>query len=291
MANLRDIRKRIRSVQSTKKITKAMKMVAAAKLRRAQEAAEQSKPYAKAINGLLANLVSQGVGAGHPLLTARPVQKRLLVIFSSDRGLCGAFNSGLFRKVEKELQESAIPTELLLIGRKAQVYFSRRAYTIYKKQDSFWAKFSHQACSELATELLKAYTEGTFDRIDLMYNEFLSVITQRPILTTFVPVTTEAKPELKIEEAQNTAEVPPVFEPTKEFILNALVPKAVEVRFYQPCLQSMASEFGARMSAMDSATRNAGDMIDSLTLTMNRVRQANITRELVEIISGAEAVN
>lgn len=287
MASIRDIRKRIRSVQSTKKITKAMKMVAAAKLRRAQEAAEQSKPYAASINRLLQDLVAQGVGGDHPLLKAREVKKRLLVVFSSDRGLCGAFNSGLLRKVEKELQENTLPTQLVLIGKKATSYFSRKNYPIWKKVDGFWANFSHANASALSQELLTAFTSGEFDRVDLAYNEFISIMSQIPKVETFAPI-------LMVEnehETQTSTEAAPIFEPNKETILNALLPKAVEVRFYQPCLQSLASEYGARMSAMDSASRNAGEMIDGLTLTMNRVRQANITRELVEIISGAEAVN
>ena len=287
MASIRDIRKRIRSVQSTKKITKAMKMVAAAKLRRAQEAAEQSKPYAASINQLLQDLVAQGVGGDHPLLKSREVKKRLLVVFSSDRGLCGAFNSGLLRKTEKELQENSVPTELVLIGKKATSYFSRRSYPIWKKVDGFWANFSHANASALAQELLAAFTSGEFDRVDLAYNEFLSIMSQVPKVETFAPILTA--PVEKVEVAG--VGPAPIFEPNKEAILNALLPKAVEVRFYQPCLQSLASEYGARMSAMDSASRNAGEMIDGLTLTMNRVRQANITRELVEIISGAEAVN
>ena len=289
MASLRDIRKRIRSVQSTKKITKAMKMVAAAKLRRAQEAAEQSKPYAQAITKLLSDLVAEGVGAGHALLSPRPVKKRLIVVLSSDRGLCGAFNSGLIRKIDREIAQSDVPVELALIGRKAQSYYARRAVTIWKKIDQFWSGFNHAKASDLARELTQAYVDGAFDRVDLAYNEFVSVMTQTPRIETFAPIA--AGPVSQNAETTVEGAVPAVFEPNKKEILEALMPKAVEVRFYQPCLQSQASEFGARMSAMDSATRNAGDMIDSLTLTMNRVRQANITRELVEIISGAEAVN
>lgn len=276
-----------------------MKMVAAAKLRRAQEAAEQSKPYAQAISELLSGLVNQGLGSSHPLMQTREGGKRLLVVFSSDRGLCGAFNSGLFRRAEKDLQESSIPTELLLIGRKAQSYFTRRTYAIWKKQEFFWSTFSHLTASKLANELVDAFVTGAFDRIDLLYNEFQSVMTQRPLVSTFLPIATPKKAATddsaaSVGDGAKTSapsEATPIFEPSKEMILDALVPRAIEVRFYQPCLQSLASEFGARMTAMDSATRNAGDMIDRLTLNMNRVRQANITRELVEIISGAEAVN
>lgn len=265
-----------------------MKMVAAAKLRRAQESAEQSKPYAASINKLLQDLVAQGVGSEHPLLKSREVKKRLVVVFSSDRGLCGAFNSNLLRKVERDLIESPVPTELVLIGKKANSYFARKSFPIWKKIDAFWTNFSHASSSALAQELLDAFTTGTFDQVDLFYNEFISIMSQIPKIETFAPIMTGKSTKVEAVESAGAA---PIFEPNKEAILKALLPKAVEVRFYQPCLQSLASEFGARMAAMDSATRNAGEMIDGLTLTMNRVRQANITRELVEIISGAEAVN
>lgn len=290
MASIRDIRKRIRSVQSTKKITKAMKMVAAAKLRRAQEAAEQSKPYAKSITKLMDDLVAQGVGSSHGLLQPRKVAKRLLVVFSSDRGLCGAFNSGLFRLIEKNLVEAGVETELLLIGRKAQSYFSRRKVKIWKNAESFWDQFSHPSTMKWAKELTDLFLTQAFDQIDFAYNEFVSVMTQKPLIETFLPLSRASADNPK-GEIHDSLSVPPKFEPGKETILNALVPKVIGIKCYQPCLQSQASEFGARMAAMDSATRNAGDMIDQLTLTMNRVRQANITRELVEIISGAEAIN
>jgi len=273
MATTRDIRKRIRSVGNTQKITRAMKMVAAARFRRAQERVHQAAPYAEKIEELLADMSRD---AGHPLFTARPVERRALVIFTSDRGLCGSFNAGLIRRVEREA------AELILIGRKAISYFSRRSVKVAKTLPAFWGSFSYANVAAFASELAGSFADGTFDQIDLAYNHFVSVITQRPKIVTLVPMTPVA------QKAEPSGER--LYEPDRDSILNVLVPRALEVRVYAACLHSLASEHGARMTAMDSATRNAKEMIDSLTLAMNRARQATITKELVEIISGAEAL-
>ncbi len=278
MASLRDIRKRIKSVKSTQKITKAMKMVAAAKLRRSQEMVEQSSPYASAIEKLIGSLL--GEKEIPELLKQREVKKRVLIVLSSDRGLCGAFNSALFKKVEQDLKKN-VPTHVILIGKKANAFFSKRIQNEVTKLSQFWSTFSHTTSCELIHSLKDQFLSKKIDQVDIAFNTFISVMTQKPSVQTILPLTfTKLESQTKY-----------IYEPSKEALLEALLPKALEIAMYRPCLNSLASEFGARMAAMDSASRNAGEMIDSLTLNMNRVRQANITRELVEIISGAAAVN
>jgi len=259
-------------------------MVAAARLRRAQERVDQATPYAKTIYEILGGLRTQFLKSTFPLLQERNVKNCLLVVFSSDRGLCGAFNSGLFRRTEKELQ-TAIPKSLMLVGRKAHSYFSKKSYPIYKRVEGFWGNFSHEKACQLAKNLADGFVNGEFDQVEILYNEFTSVISQKPKLLRLIPF--EQDP---LQEQKDEPQTDFIYEPDKDSIIQALMPKAIEIRFYLGCLNSLASEYGARMTAMDSATRNAGDMIDSLTLNMNRARQANITRELVEIISGAEAI-
>lgn len=281
MANLRAIRNRIRSVKSTQKITKAMKMVAAARLRRAQEKVVQSTPYKKKIEELFARLTQ--TTTNHPLLTQREVHKRLVVVMASDRGLCGAFNSGLFRAVMKDLNQSSVPTSVIPVGKRAASFFANRKFTIHDNQKMFWSTFDHKSSHELVERLIGLYLDKEFDQIDVYYNEFISVMTQKPTLMTLIPVAPAAQQEA-------VAPIAYTFKPDQATILNELVPKAIDIRFFVAALHSLAGEFGARMAAMDSATRNAGEMIDSLTLNMNRVRQAAITNELVEIISGAAAI-
>ncbi|HMQ09991.1 MAG TPA: ATP synthase F1 subunit gamma [Oligoflexia bacterium] len=288
MASVRDLRKRIKSVKSTQKITKAMKMVAAARLRKAQEAAEKSNPYSKVINDLFADLSADESLKKHPLFNKREVKQKLVLVFSSDRGLCGSFNSSSFKKALELLKDESV--KLYTFGRKADSFFKRKYKNrIYKSNASFWENFDVKSAQELSKELAQLYIDKSFDEIVFIYNEFISIMNQEIRVETVLPlVATQKNKEVKEDKEQ--AEKPYLFEPGKEKILESLIPRALDVRVYRPCLHSLASEFGARMAAMDSATRNAGEMIDDLTLTMNRVRQANITRELVEIISGAEAL-
>lgn len=280
MANLRAIRNRIRSVKSTQKITKAMKMVAAARLRRAQEKVVQSKPYKNKIEELFARLTQSTTN--HVLLQKREVHKRLVIVMASDRGLCGAFNSGLFRTVMRDLNKSSVPTWVIPVGKKAASFFAARGVKMQENLKGYWSTFNHETSHEVVQRLIDLYVEKEFDQIDVYYNEFVSVMTQTPSLMTLIPVAPAVQTEM--------APVNYTFKPDQTTVLNELVPSAVDIRFYLAALNSLAGEFGARMSAMDSATRNAGEMIDSLTLNMNRVRQAAITNELVEIISGAAAI-
>lgn len=282
MANLRAIRNRIRSVKSTQKITKAMKMVAAARLRRAQEKVMQSRPYQKKIEELFGRL-AQATNE-HPLLQKREVHKRLVIVIASDRGLCGAFNSTLFRTVMKDLKQSSVETFVIPIGKRAASFLGNRNMKMQENLRTFWSTFSHDQSLGLAERLMKLYMDKEFDRIDVYYNEFISVMNQKPKMMTLLPVSPVADADKKEETINYT------FKPDQNTILKSLVPKAIDIRLYVAALNSLAGEFGARMTAMDSATRNAGEMIEDLTLNMNRVRQAAITNELIEIISGASAI-
>ncbi len=256
-------------------------MVAAARLRRAQEKVIQSKPYKTKIEELFSRLTQSTTN--HVLLKKRDVQKRLVIVMASDRGLCGAFNSGLFRAVMRDLNKSSIPTWVIPVGKKASSFFTARGVKIQENLKGYWTTFNHETSHEVVLRLIELYKEKEFDQIDVYYNEFVSVMTQVPTLMTLMPVA----PAAPVESA---TPVNYTFKPDQTTVLNELVPSAVDIRFYVAALNSLAGEFGARMSAMDSASRNAGEMIDSLTLNMNRVRQAAITNELVEIISGAAAI-
>jgi F-type H+-transporting ATPase subunit gamma len=282
MANLRAIRNRIRSVTSTQKITKAMKMVAAARFRRAQQAVQQSRPYSRKAEELLTPLLATVSKAAHPYLTERPVQKRALVVMTSDRGLCGSFNHSILRRLEEELRDKGVQTHVVPLGKKAAQFVAKRKISTILKPEGFWTGFTYDRAAALTDELAKAFVEGGVDRVDLLYNEFVSVISQKPKLVTILP--------LVAPEAAGEGQAETIYEPGLAELVAALVPKMVNVRLYSACLNSLASEFGARMTAMDSATRNATEMIDRLTLHMNRARQATITNELMEIISGAEAL-
>ncbi|MCB1196884.1 MAG: ATP synthase F1 subunit gamma [Bdellovibrionota bacterium] len=289
MANLRDIRNRIKSVKSTEKITRAMKMVAAAKLRRAQEAATGSTPYQKKIDALLRELSQTVTGDVHPFLHQSDVKKRLLVIFSSDRGLCGGFNNNLFKQVHKNLRDSPVETDVVLIGKKAHGQFANKKYHVEIKVEDFWLQFDHPHAKKLFDQIGRLFLENKYQQVDIAYNDFVSVMSQVPSIKTLLPMT---KAETKTAQASQASPYKNYhFKPSEKAILQSLIPKALMSTFYGACLHSLAGEYGARMTSMDSASRNAGDMIDSLTLKMNRVRQAAITSELVEIISGAEAIS
>lgn len=255
-------------------------MVAAARLRRAQEKVVQSTPYKKKIEELFSRLTQ--ATTNHPLLQKREVQKRLVIVMASDRGLCGAFNSTLFRTVIRDLNKSTIPVSVIPVGKRAASFFASRKFPVHESLKMFWSTFNHETSLEAVQKWINLYLSKEFDQIDVYYNEFISVMTQKPKCMTLIPIA---------PDAQQTGEtINYTFKPDQAVILNELVPKAIDIRFYVACLHSLAGEFGARMAAMDSATRNAGEMIDSLTLNMNRVRQAAITNELVEIISGAAAI-
>ncbi|MBI3182761.1 MAG: ATP synthase F1 subunit gamma [Myxococcales bacterium] len=292
MASLRDIRKRIRSVKSTQQITKAMKMVAAAKLRKAQDAILAARPYAQMLDLMISELVARSEAVAHPLLVSRPPKVAELVVLTSDRGLAGGFNSNVIRRASRFLFENAKTYEkvfLSTIGRKGHDYFKKRPVQLRKDFAGLFAKVSYRTAADLAQELSARYVAGELDAVFLVYNEFVSAITQTVSLVQLLPF----QGPLGAPAKAGKAEPSPVdfkYEPARPEVLDRLLPQALAVKLYRALLESVASEQGARMSAMENATSNAAEMISNLTLFYNRTRQAVITKELMEIVSGAEAL-
>ncbi len=301
-ASLRDIRKRISSVRSTQQITKAMKMVATAKLRRAQESILATRPYATKMFEVLSRLATKASAEVHPLLERREAQRVEVVVFTSDRGLCGAFNMNLVQRAENFLKEAGGGTEkvaLSFIGRKGRDYFRKRKVTMRREFVNFFGKVDFPLASKIGQELVQAYASRQVDVIYLLYSEFRSAIQQRVLLKKILPV--EPKGGEGGADASVGAGAQPsgagrgsaveyLYEPSEAKILSKLLPMYVEVQVYRALLESLASEYGARMTAMENATNNATEMINKLTLIYNKARQAAITKELIEIVSGAEAL-
>lgn len=287
MPSLKDIRKRIGSVRNTQKITKAMKMVAAAKLRRAQSAILATRPYARRIDGLIKGLANCSEDTPHPLMVPREEVKRVAVLaITSDKGLCGGFNANILRTVDAAIAErfAGKTVELSLIGRKAiEFYKTKPRYTVHKTYPELYHHTLFEEGDGVARDLVARFLSGEIDEVYVLYNEFKSAISQKVQLERLVPITPD-------EAAQTLERHDYTFEPDQAGILAELVPEHLSIQIYRCLLESQASEFGARMTAMEGATRNAGDMIDRLTLKYNRARQAAITKELMEIISGAEAL-
>jgi len=277
-------------VKSTQQITKAMKMVSAAKLRRAQDAIVAARPYARALDQMIADLVSRSEGLSHPLLTSRPIRRVEILALTSDRGLAGGFNSNVIRRVARFAYERDRSTTLRIstVGRKGLDGFRRRQLEIRKDHPGLYARLSYQTAREVAEELTAEFLEDRVDQVLLVYNEFISAITQRVVLTPLLPFERPAVPEAESKGPRSLIDFE--YEPSKEAVLDRLLPQAVAIRVYRALLESVASEHGARMSAMENATNNAEDAISRLTLTYNRTRQAAITKELMEIVSGAEAL-
>lgn len=301
-ASLKDIRKRIASVRSTQQITKAMKMVAAAKLRRAQENILATRPYANKMLEVLSSLAARTSAEAHPLLARRMPKRVEVVVFTSDRGLCGPFNLNLIQRAERLMEEEKAKTEeiaLSFIGRKGRDYFRKRRVAIRREYVNLFGKVDYLLASRIGQELVQAYSEERVDEIFLLYSEFRSAIQQRVVLKKILPVTPkvqsggeEVPPSLPGQPpaAGGGAAVEYLYEPSEREILDKLLPMYVEVQVYQALLESVASEHGARMTAMENATNNAAEMIEKLTLVYNKARQAAITKELIEIVSGAEAL-
>ncbi|WP_353857903.1 F0F1 ATP synthase subunit gamma [Azospirillum formosense] len=296
MPSLKDLKNRIASVQSTRKITSAMKMVAASKLRRAQEQAEAGRPYAERMGRMLASLAAnvQDSGNGPKLMTGTGSdQVHLLIIISSDRGLCGAFNGSIVRESRRQIQRllsEGKTVKLLTVGRKARDQLRREygSLIVETYEDVGRRKLSFADADVIAQKVLSLYEAGEFDVCSVIFNKFKSAIAQIVTVQQLVPFAVEAQAE--DEAAGSDVKAIYEFEPDEEQILAELLPRNLSIQVYRALLESAASEQGARMTAMDNATRNAGDMINKLTITYNRTRQAYITKELIEIISGAEAV-
>ncbi len=287
MPNLKDIRRRITSVEKTQQITSAMRMVAAAKLRRAEEAIVAARPYAQRMRDTLAEVASSlGGEAEHPLLERRDdIRTVELVVIVSDRGLCGAFNANVLKRADAEARRreaEGAAVHLTLVGRKAVDFFRRRRPDAMGKQVVGIGRVDYSYASEVAQHVSERFESGEVDEVTLLYNEHVSAMTQSPRADRLLPVVPD-----KTDDAE---ELPYEIEPSAEALLAVLVPRAVEVQVLRAMLENQAGEHAARMAAMDNATRNTEELIDSLTLQYNRVRQAAITRELVEIVSGAEAL-
>jgi F-type H+-transporting ATPase subunit gamma len=285
MATLRDIRRRIRSVESTQKITRAMKLVAAAKLRRAQERILSARPYAVKMAELLSSLVRRAEGDAHPLLVRRPAARKRLVIVTADKGLCGAFNSNILRASLAFLREQGeTSVTLVVVGKKARDFYRRRPYEIKSEMLGFFDRLAYSHAQELAGGLMQEYLAGEVDEVHLMYNEFRSVAVQRVKREQLLPIEPEAA------EGQGEAGGDYIYEPSPEAILAALLPRHVTTQVYRALMESVAGEYGARMTAMEAATKNAKEMIGVLTIQYNKARQERITKELLDIVGGAEAL-
>lgn len=282
MANARDIRRRIKSVKNIQQITKAMKMVAAARLRRAQERANSSRPYTDKIREILASVAGSTRDAEHPLLAVREVQQTGYLILGADKGLAGAYSSNLIKEVLPHVKgkDSA---HLLTVGRKIRDYFKRRDYKIDQEYTGFSEKPTYQHAVQMAEDIARAYAAGEYDEVYLVFSRFFSPINQKPTMIRLLPVDTTSQTE--VEQTRDY-----IFEPSAEEVLGLLLPKYLETVIYGALLQASASELGSRMTAMGSATDNAQELISKLVLNYNKVRQANITREISEIVGGAEAL-
>jgi F-type H+-transporting ATPase subunit gamma len=286
MATLKVIRKRISSVRNTQQITKAMKMVSAAKLRRAQEAAVAARPYAEKMTELLKNVSARVSNTAHPLLNAREEKKILLVLFTSDRGLCGGYNANLVRAAEAFIRNHPDKeVELALVGRKGADHFRRRRGGIVDRYTGILATPPEELAAEIGQKLIARFLNGETDAVYILYSHFRSALSQVPTLQKLLPV---ALSETSENEADQLTEY--LYEPGIEQLLASLLPRITHVAMQRALLEATASEHGARMTAMDSATSNASKMIGGLTLQMNRARQASITRELMEIVGTAEAL-
>ena len=291
MPSLLDIRRRIRAVKSTQQITKAMKMVAASKLRRAQERTQQARPFATQMLRVLNSLAARVDPASHPLLDERTTPKAggrvLLIVITADRGLCGSFNTNVIKAAGQFITENAARQVALgLVGRRGRDYFARRGFDVRYEQVNLFATLKFEDARAIARAGMDAFLNGEVDSVYLVYNEFKSVMVQRVAVQQLLPI-----PRLEIQPAEGQAPaIDYLYEPEPTQLFEHLIPSHVEVQVFRALLESNAAFFAAQMTAMDAATRNSGEMIESLTLYMNKVRQAAITREIIEVVSGAQAL-
>ena len=286
MASLKSIKKRIVSVKNTRQITKAMKMVSAAKLRRAQENVVAARPYAKKLGEVLQSLAASLEGDLNPLLEKREAKKLLLIVLTSDRGLCGGFNTNLCKAADRYIKEKTAAYEqisVMTVGRKGYEFLKSR-YTVYKNFANVLAKPNYQTAAMLAQEVIDGFVAGDYDQVELLYNSFRTVMTQDITFQQMLPVVPEET------SAADETPVEFIYEPSVGELLAEILPKNIEVQIFKAMLETVAGEHGARMTAMDSASKNANEMIGKLTLQYNRARQAAITTELMEIISGSESI-
>jgi F-type H+-transporting ATPase subunit gamma len=293
MPNLLDIRRRIKSVKNTQQITKAMKMVSAAKLRRAQERVVTARPFANKMGEVLGELAKRtDEDFHHPLLDLRGDQRYLLVLITADKGLCGAFNTNLTKAAQQFMRDNSDKQiELMAIGRKGRDFFRSRRVPIAAEYIGLTGKgrVEFSEALEVARSIIKLYVDDTgIDKVFVIYNEFKSVLSQRVVLDQLLPVARAKEPEPDTKAPVTLVDY--IYEQPPEEIFSRLLPRLVETQIFRALLESVASEHGARMTAMDSASKNASELIESLTLNMNRIRQAAITNEIIEVVSGAAAL-
>ncbi len=293
MANLKEVKSRINSVVSTQQITKAMKMVAAAKLKRAQDRITMMRPYSQKLSAILQNVSGDSEGdMDNPYAKERPINKVLLVLVTSDKGLCGAFNSFVIRKAKSlmdgkyKAQAEANNVEFLPIGKKGMEYVKRSKLPFNAAFVDLFSNLNFEDSSKAATYVMEQFAEGKYDHVEILYNEFINAATQVVNNEQFLPI---EKAEVN-EQTTNTSGNDYIYEPSQSYIKEELIPTSLKTQFFKALLDSNASEQGARMTAMDKATENAGDLLKELRLTYNRTRQAAITTEILEITAGAEAL-
>ena len=289
MPSLIDLRRRIRAVKNTQQITKAMKMVAASKLRRAQERMMSARPYATQMQRVLGSVASRVDPSAHPLLAQReitPASRTLVIVVTADKGLCGSFNTNIIKAAGAYIVQSPQSCTLGLVGRKGRDYFGRRGFEVLFEQVGIFQKLRFEDARSIAQTAMDTFTSGAVDRVILAYNEFKSVISQKVVIDQLLPI---ARADVDATAAMAPT-IDYIYEPSPEAIFNELLPRYVEVQIYRALLESNAAFFAAQMTAMDTATKNSAEMISSLTLYMNKVRQAGITREIIEVVSGAEAL-
>ena len=283
MATLKEIKNRITGVKSTQKITKAMKMISATKFKKAQDRIIATRPYARKMAQLLSHLVSASENVTNSLMQEREMKKRIVVIVSGDRGMCGSFNSNLIKYVSNYLDEIGKDTPIITVGKKGNDYFSKRKYNIVKNYSHIFNNLNLSISYEITDYLVSGYLNGDFDLVEIVYNEFKSVVKQIVRKEQFLPLS-------RPENEQESDLTDYIYEPASKEILDELVPKHLRVQFWKTLLESNAAELGARMTAMELATKNADDLIRYLNLLYNKARQESITNELLEIVSGAEAL-
>jgi F-type H+-transporting ATPase subunit gamma len=289
MASLLDMRRRIKSVKNTQQITKAMKMVAAAKLKRSQDRVTAARPYAQKMSEVLGNLSAKvSSDFSHPLLDSRGDERYLVVLVTADKGLCGGFNANIIKATQTFLKDnSSKQIEMVALGRKGRDFFKRREMVITEEYIGLTGqgRIEYSQARDIAQDIIKTFVENeSIDKVFLVYSEFKSVLAQKPVVQQLLPI-----PKIGSEE-DAAAKAEYIYEQPAAEIFGKLLPKQVETQIYRACLESIASEQGARMTAMDSASKNAGELIGSLTLNMNRIRQAAITKEIIEVVSGAAAL-
>ena len=288
MPSLIDLRRRVRAVKNTQQITKAMKMVAASKLRRAQERIMNARPYAVQMQRVLSGLTPRVDASIHPLLTARKRRedsRTLAIIVTGDKGLCGSFNTNVIKAGASYVVEAKETCALGLVGRKGRDYFGRRGFGVQFDQSGIFQKLRYEDAQTIAQLAIDAFTSGDVDRVMLIYNEFRSVMSQRVVVDQLLPI---ARADMEATGPSDGIDY--LYEPSAQEIFNQLLPRYVEVQVYRALLESNAAFFAAQMTAMDTATKNSAEMIANLTLYMNKVRQAAITREIIEVVSGAAAL-